>query len=81
LKLEGSQWSASRPGRFAPRERAPDTDCNGGRVVRPAPTDSRKPDHPGQSPALYFPTIPAHKNISGKKRITNTIYKIISVGF
>jgi hypothetical protein len=28
--LDGSEWSASRPGRFTPRERAPDTHWTGG---------------------------------------------------
>jgi hypothetical protein len=30
--LDGGEWSASRPGRFTPRERAPDTHCIGGWV-------------------------------------------------
>jgi hypothetical protein len=30
--LEGGEWSASRPGRFTPRERAPGTHWIGGRV-------------------------------------------------
>jgi hypothetical protein len=30
--LDGSEWSASRPGRFTPRERVPDTHWIGGWV-------------------------------------------------
>jgi hypothetical protein len=30
--LDGGEWSASRPGRFTPRERAPGTHWIGGRV-------------------------------------------------
>jgi hypothetical protein len=30
--LDGGEWSASRPGRFIPRERAPRTHWIGGRV-------------------------------------------------
>jgi len=30
--LDGGEWSASRPGRFALRERAPGTPCIGGWV-------------------------------------------------
>jgi hypothetical protein len=30
--LDGGEWSASRPGRFIPRERAPGTSCWGGWV-------------------------------------------------
>jgi hypothetical protein len=30
--LDGGEWSASRPGRFTPRERAPGTHCIGGWV-------------------------------------------------
>jgi hypothetical protein len=30
--LDGGESSASRPGRFTPRERAPGTHCIGGRV-------------------------------------------------
>jgi hypothetical protein len=30
--LYGSEWSASRPGRFIPKKRAPDTHCIGGWV-------------------------------------------------
>jgi hypothetical protein len=29
---DGSEWSASRPGRFTPRERAPGTHCIGRRL-------------------------------------------------
>jgi hypothetical protein len=32
LALDGDEWSASRPGRFTPRERAPGTQCIGGCV-------------------------------------------------
>jgi hypothetical protein len=32
LALDGGEWSASRPGRFTPRERAPGTHCIGGWV-------------------------------------------------
>jgi hypothetical protein len=30
--LDGGEWSASRPGRFTPKERAPATNCIGGWV-------------------------------------------------
>jgi hypothetical protein len=30
LSLDGGEWSASHPGRFTPRERAPGTQCIGG---------------------------------------------------
>jgi hypothetical protein len=30
--LDGGEWSDSRPGRFTPRERAPDTNWTGGWV-------------------------------------------------
>jgi hypothetical protein len=38
--LDGGEWSASRPGRFAPRERAPDTHWIGGWVGPRAVLDS-----------------------------------------
>jgi hypothetical protein len=66
------KWSASRPARFTPRERAPSTHWVGGwvglrsgldAVVKrkfPAPVGTRTPDHPARSPALYHWAIPAH---------------------
>jgi hypothetical protein len=69
--LHGGEWSASRPGHFSPRVRAPGTHCIGGWVdPEPvstrwweekflAPTGTRIPDHPSRSPALYHWAIPA----------------------
>jgi hypothetical protein len=63
--LDGSEWSALRPGRFTPRERAPGTHCTGGWVgpravldtvvKRKIPTriEPYNPDRPTRSPALY----------------------------
>jgi hypothetical protein len=63
--LHGGEWSASRPGRFTPRERAPGTHWIGGWVGPRAVLDmvvERKiastrresnPDRPARSPALY----------------------------
>jgi hypothetical protein len=65
LALDGGEWSASRPGRFTPRERAPGTHCIGGwvgpravldAVVKrkiPSPRRKSNPDRPARSPALY----------------------------
>jgi hypothetical protein len=63
--LDGGEWSASRPGRFTPRERAPGTHWIGGWVGLRATLDAvvkRKfsipnrvtPDHLARSPALYY---------------------------
>jgi hypothetical protein len=49
--LDGGEWSASRPGRFTPRQRAPRTHWIGGWVgpravldaVLPAPAGNRTP--------------------------------------
>jgi hypothetical protein len=38
--LDGSEWSASRPGRFTPRERAPGTHWLGGWVGPVADLDA-----------------------------------------
>jgi hypothetical protein len=38
--LDGGEWSASRPGRFTPRERAPGTHCIGGWVGSRAVLDA-----------------------------------------
>jgi hypothetical protein len=54
--LYGGEWSASRTGRFTPRESTPDTRWIGGWV---GPRNSQTlpglepPDHPARSPALY----------------------------
>jgi hypothetical protein len=62
--LEGGVWSASRPGRLHPRERA-GIHCTGGWVVPGAgldrcgksrPTGIRSPDLPARSESLY-PTL------------------------
>jgi len=37
--LDGGEWSASRPGRFTPRERAPDTHWIGGWICSRAILD------------------------------------------
>jgi hypothetical protein len=63
--LDGGEWSASRPGRFTPRERAPGTHWIEGWVCSepfwqrwrrekfPALAGNRKnPDRPARSPAL-----------------------------
>jgi hypothetical protein len=63
--LDGGEWSASRPGRFTPRERAPGTHWIGGwvgpragldAVVKrkiPSPLRESNPDHPVRSPELW----------------------------
>jgi hypothetical protein len=63
--LDGGEWSASRPGSFTPRERAPGTHWIGGWVgpravldavvERKIPSTRREsnPDRPARSPALY----------------------------
>jgi hypothetical protein len=63
--LDGGEWSASRPGRFTPRERASGTHWKGGWVglravldavvKRKIPSTLREsnPDRPARSPALY----------------------------
>jgi hypothetical protein len=70
--LDGGEWSASRPGRFTPRERAPVThwigDWVGPRagldvVLRrkiPSPCRDLNPDHSARSPVLYHWAIPAN---------------------
>jgi hypothetical protein len=70
--LDGGEWSASRPGRFTQRERAPGTHCTGSwagpragldTVVRrkiPSPRrDSNPREHLVRSPAIYHWAIPA----------------------
>jgi hypothetical protein len=42
LALAGAQWSASRPGRFTPEERAPSTHWIGGWVEPKACLDDMK---------------------------------------
>jgi hypothetical protein len=56
--LDGGEWSASRPGRFTPRERAPATHWIGGwvgpracldmvsKIKVPKPLRESNPDHP-----------------------------------
>jgi hypothetical protein len=68
--LDGGEWSASRPGRFTPREIAHDTHWIGGWVGPRAGLDAmvkrkfpvsaatRTPDHPARSLALYHWAIP-----------------------
>jgi hypothetical protein len=63
--LGEGEWSASQPGRFTPRERAPGTRSIGGwvgprtaldAVVKrgiPSPCRDSNPDRPERSPALY----------------------------
>jgi hypothetical protein len=61
--LDGDEWSASRPGRFNPRERAPDTHWIGGWVGPRAVLDTvvtrkianprRESNQPARRPALY----------------------------
>jgi hypothetical protein len=64
--LDGGEWSASRPGRFTPRERAPGTHWIGGwvgpRAVLDAVVKHSQPppgiepwnsDRPARSPALH----------------------------
>jgi hypothetical protein len=65
LTIDGSEWSASRPGRFTPRERVPGTSWTGGwvgpRAILDAvvkrkilsPRRESNPDRPARSPALY----------------------------
>jgi hypothetical protein len=60
LALGGDEWSASRPGRLIPRERAPDTYWIGGwvdpRAVSerkiPSPLRDSNPDHPIVQPVV-----------------------------
>jgi hypothetical protein len=84
--LDGGEWSASRPGRFTPRKRAPVTRWIGGwvspranldAVVKrkiPAPAGTRTPDHPARSPALYHWAIPAPRL---KQYQLNILYRSI----
>jgi hypothetical protein len=55
--LEGGQWSASRPGRFTPRERAPDTPWIGGwvclRVVLDAVVKRKIPSLAGNRTPIF----------------------------
>jgi hypothetical protein len=65
LTLDGGEWSASRPSRFTPRDRAPGTHWIGSWVGRRAGLDAvvkRKilslsqdsnSNHPARVPALY----------------------------
>jgi len=53
LALDGGEWSASRPGRFIPKERAPGTHWIGGWVGPRAVLDAmvkRKKPPPGIEP-------------------------------
>jgi hypothetical protein len=70
LALDESEWWASRPGRFKPRETAPDTHWIGSwgdprtgldAVVKiiASPCRDSIPDHPVRSSALYYWAIPA----------------------
>jgi hypothetical protein len=52
--LDGGKWSASRPGRFTHRERAPGTNCIG-RWVSPRAGGEEKNSH--SVPGLEHPTI------------------------
>jgi hypothetical protein len=57
LALDGGEWSASQPGRFTSKERAPATHWIGcwvgPRFGLPAPAGPRTPDHPARNPAPY----------------------------
>jgi hypothetical protein len=64
LKLDGDEWSASRPGRFTPGERAPGSDWIGGWVDSRAdleavekrffpPCRESNPGRPACSPSIY----------------------------
>jgi hypothetical protein len=48
--LDGGEWSASRPGRFAPTERAPGTHWRGGWVGPRAVLDAVVRTPPGIEP-------------------------------
>jgi hypothetical protein len=70
VALDGSEWSASCPGCFTPRERAPGTHWIGGWVGPRAslntvvmrnilsPTRTQTPDHPAHSPVQHHWYIP-----------------------
>ena len=69
--LEGGEGSASRPGRFLPRER-PGTHCTGGwvghragleRAENISPTGIRSPDHPARSQSLYRLSYRSHRDV------------------
>jgi hypothetical protein len=58
--LDGGEWSASRPGRFTPRERAPDTHWIGGWVGPRAVLDAvvnRKIPNPRREPNPRTPIV------------------------
>jgi hypothetical protein len=74
------EWSASRPGRSLPRERA-GTHCTGGWVgpgpvwtgaENPIPTGIRSRDRPARSQSLYRLSYPAHCDILTKD--INTLF-------
>jgi len=70
--LYGGEWSASHPGRFIPKERAPNIHWIEGRmgpragmdamVKRKIPTPYREsnPHHPARSPALILTILPQY---------------------
>jgi hypothetical protein len=47
--LDGGEWSASRPGRFTPTERAPDNDWIGGHYGRGGEQKNSQPPQEGNS--------------------------------
>jgi hypothetical protein len=80
LALDGGEWSASRPGLFAPRERAPVSHRIGGwmgsRAGLDAPVGTRTPDHSVHSPALYHWAIQTFPE--SDRSIFTTLYKLLS---
>jgi hypothetical protein len=84
--LQGGKWSASRPCRFTPRERAPDTHrigvCLYLRVCLEA-VENRKilhcresnPGHPASSPSLYRPMVRPETTILAR---TVSVYNNVS---
>jgi hypothetical protein len=80
--LDWGEWSASRPGRFIPKERASGTHWIGGwvgpragldAVVKrkiPTTAGSRNRDHPARSPALYHWANPDHEWICAENIYT-----------
>ena len=83
--LEGSEWSAARPGRTLPPgktwypfyRRLGGHQGRSGRAENLSPTGIRCPDHPGRSQSLYRLNYPAHSNYRGIEHLT-TSYKILS---
>jgi hypothetical protein len=67
--LVGGEWSASHPGRFTPRERAPRTHWIGGWVV----PESRSGRH-GEEKILALPAVELRLN--GRPARSQSLYRL-----